>query len=641
MIHKIGKTKWDIYALDYETHNDTELLHQFEKSPLSVETSIWLGYLINEKNTYKDGYFLNMEGFFERLKELSTTNRKERSKHILIYVYNLSFEWNFILSYISKMGFQFKEAFEESDCNVYNSITTKSVSSVWEARLKVLPNNSVIVFRDINKILSSGTLRGVAKSFGLETQKGDIEYTKNRRYYYIDDYPIYYSPYIPTIEEMIYCFKDCRIIIELLQIMIAKGDKEFFTALSASSYSAQVMIKKGYEKFRKPYAMYRLQYPELSEEENNFLRKGTSGGISYPTPKYQFKQINQKIFHIDAHQMHPTQMYQHKFPYGKGTYINLEKVNIPESVLKRGYLFKNKQAMLHIAIKYDEVILHSVISLIGINTAPVEIELHVWDFEIAMMYKCYKGLKIRVIEGYYYKTKYLPFRELVANNYRERLKAKKVKDGYLTNYYKLLNNGFYGKLLEHPHNTILMNVILEGISTSIEIPKEDIAINAKYTYLPVGSSIPAHSRVSLLEAAFKLSPDGSKVIYFDTDSVFAIYDEDVEKRWNTLFNQEDFLGGWGLEEISDRGQFVTPKRYKLEANGEKIVHAAGFNTELFKDLSYDDVMLIDNKMAIKRAYKCKGGMIVAFQKKLLNVPEKYKFVYEENKYKVLEAMPRC
>lgn len=283
-----------------------------------------------------------------------------------------------------------------------------------------------------------------------------------------------------------------------------------------ATYSMKKMIKMGYNKAKKPYQKFREEYPELGREESDFLRRGVGGGITYAPPRWQFKDINQKVLHIDAHQMHPSQAYMHVFPYGKGEYFT-------------GKPLKGKICACRIRISYDYAKLHSVISLIGLDCI-YDRELIVWDFEIPTMKKCYENLSVEYIDGYAYKTKALPWRKFYSSNYMERLKAKKIKDDFNTLYYKLLNNSSYGKLLEKPHNIVFENIIDRfGIINSnvIEKKEEDLDIGAKYTYLPVGSCIPAYSRVCLIELALKFGWE--KIVYFDTDSIFVIYDEDTEK----------------------------------------------------------------------------------------------------------------
>ena len=145
---------------------------------------------------------------------------------------------------------------------------------------------------------------------------------------------------------------------------------------------------------------------------------------------------------------------------------------------------------------------------------------------VLMHCKVYEDLEITYIDGYCYKARFLPWRNYVADNYRDRLVAKKNNDTFNTLFYKLLNNaGAYGKFLEKPHNEIFANDINAlGIIDSNIIPKDekDLKINARYTYIPVGSCIPAYSRVSLIETALLFG--WKKIVYFDTDSIFCLLD---------------------------------------------------------------------------------------------------------------------
>lgn len=377
----------------------------------------------------------------------------------------------------------------------------------------------------------------------------------------------------------------------------------------------------------KPYQKFREMYPDLDKDESDFLRKGVGGGITYAPVGWQFKDIKCKIGHIDAHQMHPSSAYLHNFPKGRGQYF----VGEPP---------RGKISAVRIRISYDDVILHSVISLIGLPFVSDK-EITVWTFELPTMRKCYVNLKIDFIDGYAYDMSPLPWRKYYEDNYRLRLKAKANHDAFNTLYYKLLNNSSYGKLLEKPHNDIIENVIRpDGIIDSVvtEKPEEEWKTSAKYTYIPVGSCIPAYSRVCLIETALKISPDGKKIVYFDTDSIFFIWDEETEAVWKTL-PQEDFLGNWGWEEFIDRAQFTAPKRYKTLTDNKLTVKAGGINFSQWlkgtewddmSEVPYEEVNIVSSKWQVQRAYRVKGGTLIQFQEKEMDVQKKYETIYRRN-----------
>lgn len=607
---RIGRTKFKIKAMDVESHNDYE-------SIAKKETSIWLGCYIDEnsKMTENESFFYTIEQFIDLIEKDSKNVRNKAKtrlcKNVCIYIYNLSFEWSFILPVLLNRGYKFKEVIEKADEFVFNSVSTKSVSSVWEANIKASKSSGRIKLRDLSKMFSGG-LGKVAKSFNLETQKGEIDYRLNRLH-----------DHIVTAEEKEYCFKDTRIIIDILLKMIP--DKDFWQSISMASYSMRKLVATGYPRSTHPYKDFRNEYPELSMEENAFLRKGVEGGICYAPVNYQFKILEQTIGHCDKHQMHPSSAYFNLYPYGNGEYF------IGKPPL-------NRICACRVRISYSDVKLHSIIKLIGLPFIEDK-EIVVWDFELVTMKKCYVDLEITYLDGYAYKMKRLPWKDYYSDNYNKRLEAKRNHNDFLILYYKLLNNSSYGKLLEKPHNEIIKNCIRPDgiIDSDVELKdQEDWKANAKYTYLPVGSCIPAYSRVDLIESALKIGWE--KIVYFDTDSIFFIWDEQTKSIWENM-PQQDFLGGWGWEEFIDKAQFVTPKRYKTETEGVLTVKAGGINFKNYLavlnkdkigDVPFDEINIVSNTFQVQRAYRVKGGSIIEFQEKSISVPDKYQTIYEKN-----------
>lgn len=632
ILHRIGKKKFSIYAFDIESHNDIESLKK-------KETSMWLGSFINDENKVDDesSYFYNMEDFIHHIEKLTIQKRKNSNenrpcKNICIYIYNASFEWSFMLPILYDLGYVY-DANVKGD-KTFTSISTRSVSSVWEAKIRYSSDGGIILIRDLAKIFGGG-LRKVAKSFNLPTQKGDIDYRLNRLH-----------GHIVTKEEKEYCFKDTRIIIDIILEMIRRNDKAFFKSLSMASYSMIKMIKEGFKRSQKPMNEFRKKYPLLEKDESEFLRNSVSGGICYCPRAYQFVEINHKIIHIDAHSMHPSSAYHHNFPYGKGTY------GIGEPQDKLNYMY-----CCHVKVSYDDVLLHSVIKLIGQDFTS-EAELYLWDFEITTMKKAYVNLKIEYIDYYAYSYCVLPWRNYYKQCFNKRLEAKQEGDLFNVLYYKLLMNSSYGKLLEKPHYDSYENIIGEdGIITSNVHQKEmdmnDIkSYSAKYTYLPVGSCIPAYSRCCLIELALKIGYE--YITYFDTDSIFFIDNEITRTRMNRYMNNKNFLGGWAIEEIIDNAKFSAPKRYKTQIDNKATFKMGGFNlndkkrrkAELMKiaitsedileqiKLDYVEVNIDEDKYYVQRAFRCKGGTLIDLQEKEIKVQPKYKSIYEQNKNKV-------
>ena len=169
--------------------------------------------------------------------------------------------------------------------------------------------------------------------------------------------------------------------------------------------------------------------------------------------------------------------------------------------------------------------------------------------------------------------------------------------------------------------------------------EEDCQINAKYTYLPVGSAIPARTRCYLVSTALKFG--WQKVCYFDTDSIFILWDEEVEKIWQSdEINKDDWLGGWALEETLGKAQFTAPKRYKtqkIDSNSVDI-KAGGINFDKYfeergltqGEVPFDEINITNETYKVQRAMRCKGGTVIIFQDKSMSVQKKYKDIFDKN-----------
>ena len=97
---------------------------------------------------------------------------------------------------------------------------------------------------------------------------------------------------------------------------------------------------------------------------------------------------------------------------------------------------------------------------------------------------------------------------------------------------------------------------------------------------------------------------------------------------NSFLETNDDLYNWGFEEHIERAQFACPKRYKLELdNKETEAHLAGFNVN---NQSFDEINIIKSEHWIYRGYRIKGGTIIAPQRKILDVDNKYRIIFEKN-----------
>lgn len=344
--------------------------------------------------------------------------------------------------------------------------------------------------------------------------------------------------------------------------------------------------------------------------------------------------------------MHPSSAYYHLFPYGFGTH----GIGKPPEVGQ-----KNRLWALHVKLSYSSVKIHSLVQTIGIPIV-TDFETYLWDFELDLARRTYNNLRVKYIDYYEYPARLLPWRHFYKENYEQRTKYKKESHLFLAQLCKLKNNGSYGKLLEKGHPYERENIIdNKGLIDSVDHPKEKAPINARYTYLPVGTAIPAYSRVCLVRTALSLG--WKNCIYFDTDSIFFLDNEETREAMKYI-DFENHLGGWGIEGRMTYGQFTAPKRYKGTENGENFVKSAGFQIPLYTfketaadlpiragvrddptekvEVPLDEINIVSNTYYVKRAYRVKGGTMVDYQKKEMKVQDKYMDIYNKNKGKVID-----
>ena len=166
--------------------------------------------------------------------------------------------------------------------------------------------------------------------------------------------------------------------------------------------------------------------------------------------------------------------------------------------------------------------------------------------------------------------------------------------------------------------------------------------------------------MELIETALKFGWEN--ILYFDTDSIYCLANDFTKKVLYSEINLNDELGGWELEKVAMRSQFTAPKRYKLEIkpkDGESphtIIKAGGINFDFYKehtrseemefymneygmtrkealehiDIPFDEVNIISSSWEVQRAYRVRGGTIIEFQTKKMEVQDKYIEIYKAN-----------
>ena len=486
------------------------------------------------------------------------------SKKDVIYVHNLNFDGRLILESITRTKTYKFNALIKDD-NIY-SIT-------------IVKNKKEICFRCSYKILPQ-SLNKIAKSFALDHKKMIFPYkfSSFENLFYVGDIPSteYFNSsydYSLFIQEnnsfnfkeysINYCMNDVRItsrFIYKIRKIINKYSVKINNIYSAPSLSLAIFNKK----FNNNKISYNMKYKNQS-----FIKRSYFGGRCevYGNPKN-----NEYINYYDFSGMYGQCMME-KFPFGK-----VEEINKPKNFEKPGFYYIKYESNMNIPIlphrsfKDDKLLFVN-----GINHGIF------WFEEIE--YFIEMGGRILDIK---YAVLYSNYDYIFTDFVSEFNKIREIDEVHKT-FAKLIINSLYGRM---GMNDIDTNT---EICEIIDISKKDLKYNIKsyielnnYAIieyyldknnhrkvkknLAIASSITSKARLKLYKAQRDVINNGGRLLYSDTDSIFASYKKDVSKEKHGVID-------WSKEKIKIKDAvFVTAKTYALllEDNSE-IIKIKGFD----------------------------------------------------------------
>ena len=208
------RVKYRVYYYDTETHADRELqasiLNDIEKGkrPKTEEAGIWLACTINAESTPESDVFdVSMAQVLKRWENMA------ENENCLIYCFNLSFEWSYLRPFIYKMMRQVDGELTE---NSFSIVSNVSQSVVYQIKMRF--SGKVIKIVDLHRLITGASLGKLAEELKLDVQKGNLDedeggvdsYDKMRRL----------PNYQPTNNEKIYCFRDCWVMKEIIDLKI-------------------------------------------------------------------------------------------------------------------------------------------------------------------------------------------------------------------------------------------------------------------------------------------------------------------------------------------------------------------------------------------------------------------------------------
>lgn len=554
-----GDEKMKAYTADFETTTDMN------------DCRIWAYAVCDIDNPENVIYGNSMLGFFDTMRKLAPCK---------MYFHNLGFDGAFIFDYLLNNNWQYVNE-RSLEPNQFNSIIS-DMNELYQIGLRFSAHKKVVIYDSLKIIPLS--IKEMAVAYKLHILKGDLDYTAFRE-----------VGHELTEDEKYYIKHDVQIAAMVLKQFFDKG----LTKMTAGSNAlADYKFGKGGEK------MFRVIFPEITPEEDEFMRKAYRGGFTYVNPQFQNKDIGEGIV-LDVNSLYPSVMRacdNQALPWGEpipfegtpypteetplwiasiSTAFHVKPGHIPCLQLKNNFMFKSTEYITDSKGNVDIIVTN------------VDWELMQQQYDIAYAdFHC----------GYYFKSSTALMKDYVDKWTEVKINAGKEGNAGLRQIAKLMLNSLYGKF---------------ATRTTVYSRKPELDENGAVTYvdeepetrsgvyLPAGVFITAYARYKTITSAQSVY---DRFIYADTDSLHLIGTEEPDN----LKIDEYELGAWKHESTFNRAKFLRAKCY-IEQDPETeslTIHVAGMPKSCHKHVTFDNFKIgatYDGKLYQRHV---KGGIVL-------------------------------
>lgn len=411
----------------------------------------------------------------------------------IVYVHNLSFEFQFLKSYFK-----------------FNNVVARKAHKV----MMCLLDKYNIEFR-CSYYLSNAKLELLPKIFKLNVKKlvGNLDYSKIRN-----------SKTILSDEELAYCENDCLVLYEYI-----KKELETYEYLDKIPLTSTGKVRRELKDRVKTNMSYKYKVRRSYNDNPNIYNLLVScfqGGYTHSN-YYYTDTIIRDVSSFDFNSSYPYVLVAYKYPMTsfKECFIKNEKQMISNFAYILIVKFKNISSKYFNNFisgskcvnvkkgKYDN----------GRLISAEEIEIVLTDVDFRFILKSHIYESYEIIKSYYAIYDFLPkeYVEFILEKYVGKTKLKNL-EGFEVEYAKTKNsfNALYGMTVT---NNIRDEVVFDGENwQELELSDNDIIKKLKkekmegFLSFSWGVWCTAHARNNLLENLIKLD---DYVIYSDTDSL--------------------------------------------------------------------------------------------------------------------------
>lgn len=498
-----------------------------------------------------------------------------------LYFHNLAFDGAFILDWLEHNGWCWVEDAKHVSDMTYTTLIG-DMNQFYTITLYFSKYRKVVIYDSLKIIPLS--IKAMAKAFGLDEGKGELDYTAHRE-----------VGHILTVEEKDYIRRDVQIAAKALNQFLDQGLNRMTAGSNAlADYKSMC---GGTKKFRRVY-------PELDLETDDFIRRAYRGGFTYVNPKFKGKKIGEGIV-LDVNSLYPSVMAAtdgQVLPYGEPVWFDgeyEEDERYPLWVAMVTCSFKVKPDHIP-CIQLKGNGLFKATEYIEDSKGIVTFTITSIDWELICQQ--YDVTHVKFFGGYKFKANPWQFKGYVDKWVEVKNNATISDNAGLRQIAKLMLNSLYGKFATRIKCRSRQPYLGEDDVIHYRDLEEE---ERKPVYLPVGVFVTAYARYKTITAAQSVY---DRFIYADTDSLHLVgTDEPVGLEVDAVK-----LGAWKHESTFDEAKFLRAKCYVEHEVGadELTVHVAGMPKSCHPYVDIDNFEYgaeYDGKLYTKRV---SGGIVL-------------------------------
>ena len=422
----------DIYIADFETKT-------------IAPTKVWVWGISKQNDPSFFQYGDDIESFMIYLSTLSQDVSK-------LYFHNLKFDGIFIIDYLLKHNWHWKLSKKECVENDFTTVISGDgkfylIDLYFRKHGKVKKH---VAIQDSLKLLNM-SVEGIAKSFKLEQQKGDIDYDAHN----IDNTPI-------TEEEISYLQNDVQI--------VANGLAHFFDFAPEKMTIGSCALTDYIDHISKKN--FKCYFPELNDNQDALIRRSYKGGFTAVNEARAGELIeNGQVY--DVNSLYPSVMYDCPLPYGEpirfeGEYYPNNKYTLYVQEIQCSFKLKKnkipiiqiKKSMSYCGTQY----LKKSDGIVNLVLTNVDLELIKEHYDLIIYEYC---------GGYMFKASTQLFKTWINKWFAIKEQATIDHNAGLRTTAKLFLNSLYGKFGTNPNIESKFPII------------ENNAVKLKYIEYPI------------------------------------------------------------------------------------------------------------------------------------------------------------